>query len=141
MNVLLLDTGVLFAMFDEQDSYHDDAISLSDVFDVASLIIPWPIMYETLRTKFVRKTHCLQEFEQFLIKYRPVKLCDSEYRETALSECLEQSIRKNRPLSLADCLVREVIVDNTVQIDALGTFNVKDFHDVCFGRDVEIISN
>jgi hypothetical protein len=36
-----------------------------------------------------------------------------------------------RPLSLVDCVVRELLSEARLQTNALATFNVPDFYDVC----------
>jgi predicted nucleic acid-binding protein len=56
MSSILVDTGVWYAMFDTSDRVRErKAIeSLASRIDAMSIIVPWPVVYETLRTKFVR---------------------------------------------------------------------------------------
>ena len=56
MKYALVDTGIWIAMFDPNDKYHERSKLISESFDKFHLILPWPTLYETLRTKFVKKT-------------------------------------------------------------------------------------
>jgi hypothetical protein len=46
----------------------------------------------------------------------------------------------NRPLSLVDTVIREMLSDESLKIDYLITFNIKDFIDVCSRRNITILS-
>lgn len=51
---LLVDTGFFFALHTKSDPYHADADSKKNLFGTSQIILPWPVLYETLNTKFVR---------------------------------------------------------------------------------------
>ncbi len=42
---------------------------------------------------------------------------------------------------MVDCLIRLIIEDENVKVDYLVTFNVRDFHDVCMKRGIELCSS
>ena len=72
-------------------------------------IIPWPITYETLSSKFAKNRLSLQGFEKQLKSPRVQFVDDGPYREDALKHALDSSLRRRRPLSLTDCLLRVVV--------------------------------
>jgi predicted nucleic acid-binding protein len=139
MEYTLLDTGVLYGVFDNRDPRYKEANEKVEYFDLFKLILPWPIVYETLRTRFVRNQAALQKFEKFLKAPNIIFLDDTDYRGDALDLSLESSLRKKRPLSMVDCLLRLVIDDPNVKIDYLLTFNPGDFIDTCNRNRVEIL--
>jgi hypothetical protein len=102
-------------------------------------VIPWPTVYETLRTRFVRNRSGLQLFEIFLKTHPIVYIDDDIYKNEALDLSIESSLRKGRPLSMVDCLLRLIIDDPNVKIDYLLTFNQPDFVDACRKNRVEIL--
>lgn len=52
---LLVDSGFFFALFNPRDRYHADACEKQDWLEILSIVIPWPILYETINTRFVRR--------------------------------------------------------------------------------------
>lgn len=100
-----------------------------------SLIVPWPTIYETLRTQFVKNRSALVRFEQEIRSSRVVLLDDTPYREDAFALSLRESVR-GRHLSMVDCMIRLVIEDVSIRIDRLATYNAKDFVDLCAKRRI-----
>lgn len=45
---LLVDSGFFFALFNERDRYHADAVEKREWLEILSLVIPWPVLYETI---------------------------------------------------------------------------------------------
>jgi len=94
-------------------------------------IVPWPIAYETMSSRFTINSLALQGFER-LLKSRHVEfLDDAPYRKLALQHSFDSSLRLHRPLSLTDCLLRVVIDDPRIRISFFATYNLRDFSDVC----------
>jgi predicted nucleic acid-binding protein len=135
----LADTGLWYAMFDQRDQYHGQAKDKADVLEPFQIVLPWPTLYETLRTKFVRNSVALGQFERFLKRPNITYLDDSSFRDAAFELALESSLRCNRPLSMVDCLIRLLLEDVNTRIDYLATLNDRDFADVCRRKGVEII--
>ena len=50
---LLVDTGAWIAFYDRREKFHKAIAAFSDLIESAHLIVPWPVGYETLRTRFV----------------------------------------------------------------------------------------
>src|SRR5271170_2714845 len=126
-------------MFDRRDPYHDEATAKVELLDVLQLVLPWPTIYETLRTKFVRNSMALGQFERFLKKPNVTYLDDSPFRDAAFEMALESSLRQGRPLSMVDCLIRLLLEDMNTRVEYLLTLNGRDFEDVCRRKGVEII--
>ena len=51
---LLLDSGFWYALYDVRDPFHEQADAFAKYLDFYTLVIPWPSLYETLNTRFVR---------------------------------------------------------------------------------------
>ena len=142
MASVLVDTGVWYALFDPTDRIASEEVvdALQARIDVHSVVVPWPIAYETLRTSFVRKRLALERFEQTLKSPHVILIDDSPYRDDALTLSIESSLRGRRPLSMVDCLMRILLDDINVKIRYLATFNARDFVDVCTRRRIELWS-
>jgi hypothetical protein len=92
-----------------------------------------------MRSRFVKNRLALEGFERLLKSSRTVFLDDSPYREAALTHTLSSSLLQGRPLSLADCLLRVLISSDSVNVDLFATYNIKDFHDVCATKRLQIV--
>ena len=54
---LLVDTGFFFALHDRRDSRHPAAQAHQHWLDEFPIILPWPILYETVNTRLARRRH------------------------------------------------------------------------------------
>jgi hypothetical protein len=95
MASVLVDTGVWYALSDPNDrvAREVDLDALQARIEVHTIVIPWPIAYETLRTSFVRKRFALERFEQVLKSPRVIFIDDAPYRDDALEISLKSSLR------------------------------------------------
>lgn len=139
MDAVIVDSGVWYAMFDGRDGNHLKAQAKAELLSMLTVAIPWPIAYETLRTKFVRNSMALSQFEQFLKSPNVEFVPDDEFRDIAFQLTFESSLRRSRPLSMVDCVIRLMLDDVNTRIRYLATFNARDFIDVCARNRVEII--
>jgi predicted nucleic acid-binding protein len=139
---VLVDTGVWCALCDDRDRVADREFldALPSRMAPHSTIVPWPIAYETLRTRFARNRVALARFRNILRSPGIVLFDDRMYREDALELCIKSGLMQNRPLSMADCLLRLMLDDIEVRISYMITLNIGDFADVCARRKVEIWS-
>jgi len=135
----LVDTGIWIAMFDPRDPHHARIVEIADYLDLYHLVLPWPTLYETLRTRLSRNRQALYRFEHYLKRPQITFLNDEPYRQAALDLCFYSSLQAYRPLSMVDCLIRLILEDINVKIDALATFNESDFMDLCVKRQIEIL--
>ena len=79
-NTLLVDSGFFFALFNPRDQYHADACEKQDWLEELSVVVPWPILYETVNTRFIRRPATIVQFESILLAHDTVLLDDSPYR-------------------------------------------------------------
>jgi predicted nucleic acid-binding protein len=137
---VLVDTGIWYAICDGRDGKlsKEDVRTLYDRISLHTILLPWPILYETLRTRFVRNTIALEKFHRELKLPNVAFVDDAPYRDGALNLTIESSLRRNRPLSFVDCLIRLLVDDPNLKITYLATLNARDFADVCQQRRIEL---
>jgi predicted nucleic acid-binding protein len=135
---VLIDTGFIYGYCDAKDAYHDRAVNIYNEIKYFNLYIAWPVTYETLRTKFVKRNSSVELFNKFFRDMEIEYIDDSIYRQAVLNETIKSVISK-RPISMVDMLLR-FILDRLPGIDALVTFNVADFQDVCRRKSIKIIN-
>jgi predicted nucleic acid-binding protein len=135
----LVDSGFWIALLDERDQHYEEAQQKAETLFHLHYIFPWPILYETLRTRFVRRPLAVRKFESFLKRPNTTYLEDAKYRTNALAKTLSDRPHGVRAFSLVDNVLRMIIADTTVRVDYVLTFNTGDFVDVCRQRDVEMI--
>lgn len=133
---LLVDTGYFIALHDERDEHYATAKRHEHLLELHSVVLPWPILYETINTRFAKRPRVLMQIDAIVAKRSTLLLDDSPYRETAYRQVLQFS--RKRPLSLVDAVLRAVIEDVNVHVSALLTFNTGDFYDVCWPLHVEL---
>jgi len=137
---LLLDSGFWYALYDARDPFHEQANAFAKHLDFYTLLIPWPSLYETLNTRFVRHPEWLRPFEKYVHRSSSVRLPDELYRDMGLDSVLS-IVRGWRSISLVDMVIRLMLVDPNIKIDAMVTFNQNDFVDICATRQIDIISS
>ena len=125
---LLIDTGYLIALFEKKDEHHKAARRNKHLLETHPVVLPWPVLYETINTRFAKRSHILTSIHVILAKEDTLRLDDSPYREAAYRQVRTS---RQRPMSLVDAVLRAVIDGKTVPISALLTFNPKDFDDLC----------
>jgi predicted nucleic acid-binding protein len=135
---ILVDTGFWFALYDSRDRYHDSALSLAEYLNPHWLIVPWPSLYETLNTRFVRRKNWLRSFEAAIHRDNVILLPDGSYRESALIDVFSNDLQQGKPYSLVDLIIREMLSDKAIRIDAMITFNFVDFIDICAKRNIAL---
>ena len=138
-NRILVDTGFWFAIYNKKDCYRVQAERLlQQYFDKPGyeIAVPFPTMYELLRTKFVKDKSALAEIKQMFKSGRVVAIQDNSYRDLALEMTLGE---KHRNLSLVDNIIRLMLDDKDIAAKGLITFNIGDFQDVCQKNNIEIL--
>jgi predicted nucleic acid-binding protein len=141
MASILVDSGVWYALCDPRDRAVSRGV-IDDIYSrvkVHSIVVPWPVLYETLGTRFARSRPAMQRFEQEIKSARVVLVDDAPYRDDALAHVIEWSLR-GRALSLVDCVLRLLLDDVQTRIRYLVTFNQRDFADICAKRRIELWS-
>ena len=136
---LLVDSGFFFALFDPRDSYHDQAETKKDCLDVYSLVVPWPVLYETMNTRFARRPATIARFHRVVRKPDTLLLEDAPYRQNAYNDTLELAGMQNGSKSLVDLVLCAIIKDPNVRIDAMLTFDRQHFEKTCRLNGVEFL--
>lgn len=136
---ILVDTGFWYALFDRRDSLHLAAEEKSARLRPLNIVIPWPVLYETLNTRFVSNRAVLRQFVGVLRRPGAVVLDDGPYRERALDVVSKPVPERPRMFSLTDCILRLILDDADTRIDFLATFNVGDFADICRKRRIQLL--
>jgi len=135
---ILIDTGAWIALFDKRDSNHSAIFEYSGIIEEYPLLVPWPITYETLRTRFTHRAAWVTAFNALVSRAGVTLLDDQPYRDDAYALTVDYAIRQGRDISMVDMLCRLIIDDPNVKLDCVITTNRKDFADVCHARGVEI---
>jgi predicted nucleic acid-binding protein len=133
---IVIDTGYLFGLFDSRDDHYSQANEKAHFIEITRVLLPWPVLYETINTRFVRSGFMIG-FERLLTRSNVHLIDDFSYREAAYETVFKRDNRRN--LSLCDVLIRLLIDDINLQVSGLLTFNAKDFHDICRERKVTIL--
>ena len=136
---VLIDTGFFIALFNGRDQHHASSRQMEEWLDTIPILLPWPILYETMNTRLVRRPESLARFGAFTRSTEMMLLDDTLYREESLSALLSPNSAKGS-LSLVDAVLCSIIEDVNVPISAMLTFNERDFLTVCAQNNVELIS-
>lgn len=135
---LLIDTGFFIALFDERDQYHKLAQELSGLLDIFPIIVPWPVLYETINTRLTRRSEKLERFHNCIQSCQSVFLDDTRYRKKSYDAVI-QGVRLGKKISLVDSILCSIIEDKSASLRAILSFNRKDFAEVCLLNGVEIV--
>ena len=139
MKYVLTDTCYWLGLVDSSDEHHEKSIEIQNKIKNNLIIFPFPCYYEIIRTRFVKNKHRLTAFENLLKNSNIEYLDDTKYKDEALLKVYELNKMQGVTHSLTDAVLREMLSDDSVRIDTLVTYNVKDFYDVCGKRKIEII--
>lgn len=136
---IILDSGFWYALYNERDQYHAEAEIYMDFINIHNLIVPWPSLYETLNTRFVRHRPWISSFSSVLRQHNVVVISDIPYRDSCFQSIVELS---NNPklYSLVDMVIREILQDASVRVHSIITFNPEDYIDVCTSKGIELIT-
>ena len=136
---IIVDSGFWYALYEKRDEYHSKALELVEYLEMATIIIPFPSLYELMNTRFAKKVEYMESFKKLIARENIVLVDDSSYKDTALELTIGSSINLKKPYSLVDMIIRLMISDVNLNIHYLLTFNKSDFIDVCLHRNVNIL--
>lgn len=141
MNTICVDSGFLIGLYDERDQYHSRAKDVFvEHFDAVQnqLIVPWPILYESVSTQMAKNRKRMdifyRDWKNLHSQGRLQLLDDTPFRESAINESFKETMRDPRHyrgLSLTDRVIRNMLSEPNLKIDYFLTFNYGDFADVC----------
>ena len=139
MNInVIVDSGFWFALYDPHDAYYTEANRIVKHLNICNVIIPFPTLYESINTRFMKNSVAGAEFECVLKRPNVIIIDDAQIKNDALQITFTDESKK-RNLSLVDNIIRLILDDVNYKIDGLVTFNKKDFIDVCQKRNIEIL--
>jgi predicted nucleic acid-binding protein len=133
---LIGDTSFWIAVFDPRVEDHQRAAELLETVRSHVILMPWPILYEVLRTRTVKMPSMVRAFDRIVRLPKVFRLDDTPYRVESLESTLDLAQTSRRSISLVDMVVRAVLADPQYRISCLLTFNQPDFHDVCRRRGI-----
>ncbi len=136
---ILVDSAFFFALFHPKDTYHTKAIEKQKWLDEFRIVVPWPILYETINSRFVMSPEVIRSFESIMRQPHTNRLDDSRYREEAYEETLTLAKRGYGAISLVDSVLHAILKDVNVRISAMLTFDYRDFRRICASRKIEIL--
>ena len=136
---IVVDTGFWIALFDSRDEHYEKAGELNEYLEDSRVIVPWPVVYETLRTRFVRNQEWIDGFDRILKRGNIHYIEDEGFRSDAYDMVISSRRRDGRSLSMVDATLRLIIADASVRTDYLLTFNHVDFADVCSENSTRIL--
>ena len=139
---IVVDSGFWFALFTKSDKHHIQALSIEKNLlkdGLFNLLIPWPTLYETINTKFVKKRDILPKFQYYINHPKSLKIDDEFYKNKMIEMVLNP--KKGEDFSAVDWIIRDILADRNIKTDALITFNERDFIDLCCKYNIEIITD
>jgi predicted nucleic acid-binding protein len=95
---IVADSGFWFALFNERDTHHDEAQVIEEELSFHVIVVPWPTLYESINTRFMRRHHNIVRFKKFLEKSSTVLLEDDLYRKPSLEFILSTDAIKEYSL-------------------------------------------
>lgn len=136
---VLVDTGFWYALWEPGDAYHNQALEREHFLSSMNVLVPWPSLYETFNTRFVKNKIAVRNFEALLRKTHVVQIPDEPYREKALTATVSMALNSSRSISLVDMVIRQILEDVYVRKHGLLTFNPGDFSDLCRRHQIEVL--
>lgn len=136
-----MDSGFWFGFLDKRDQYYADAQNIYKQYldnKGLRLLVPFPTLYEVLGTRLVKQSKQCGLLYRIMRSPKVEFVYDDNYRVSAYNLMLKEN-EKGRTLSLVDMIIRLMIADRNLKKDALVTFNVGDFEDVCRKNGIQII--
>jgi len=138
---ILTDTGYWLGLLDSKDKYRENSIIISELSIGNYIVIPWPCLYETINTRLTRRKSELAQFENILKDPKIIYIDDTIYKFSAIENVFDRNNNYSEGAhSLVDSVIREMLLDINLKIDYLATYNARDFQDICFKRNIEILS-
>ena len=147
MKRVLVDANFWIGLTDKREKHHASAESFFEemVRRRDPVVLPWPCVYEVFRSRSVKSSDIFLAFDAALraLSHASVAGCekigDEQYRTGAWLNYDEMQIRKQwRKLSFVDLVLRQMLVDDALDIGVLVTADVGDFQDICVKRRIRL---
>jgi predicted nucleic acid-binding protein len=138
-NRMLADSGFWIGLLDPSDQYYASVKALNVDLERGTLLIPWPVLYETFSWKLAKHPERVARFLSFLKRSNIQQVDDGPYREDALRAAYREDRKAPLDLSLADRVIRAALEDRNLVVRGLITFDPDHFRDVCGRRGIQIV--
>jgi predicted nucleic acid-binding protein len=132
---VLIDTGFLFGFLSPKDQHHEESKEIYERIVKFHWLVPWPILYEVMNSRIVKRPDALRSLKALLLSPGVHRINDDPYRRVALDDCF----RENGTASLVDRVLIGIIRDPNVKVDAVVTFNRRDFEKAARERHIEMM--
>ena len=141
MNILA-DTCFWISLCDSADPNHTETISMMSKItsdQCHSLLVPHPVLYETLCSQMVKKpTQVLQLIQCFKTV---VKIPDIDYMDKAYDQVEQQANMRKGTASMVDIVIMLMAEDAKNNVKAILTRNGRDFSSFCRKRGLLMVEN
>ncbi len=135
---IIVDTCFWYALYNPRElERHAQARQKAHYLETSTILIPWPSLYESVNSRFVKNTPAIKQFEMLLAAQHFERISDEPYRELALRAVFRTV--ETRSMALVDMVIRLILEDINVRKHAFLTFNNKDFDDLCRKHQVEML--
>lgn len=138
LRAVVADTCFWIDAFTPNSENHRHAAALLERLRQRVILVPWPILYEVLRTKTVKNPTMVRAFDRIIREPKVMVVDDAKYRQRSLRATIEQAGQGQRNISLADMVIRSLLEDDSYHVTTLLTFNAGDFKDVCVKRRIAL---
>src|SRR5258708_16573223 len=108
---MLVDTGSWIALFDPREQHHLSVARCAHLMESLDLVFPWPVAYEILRTRFVRRPSWVARLDKRLKHSNVLFIDDAAYCQAAYAQTVDYATRRKRDISMVDMLCRLLIED------------------------------
>lgn len=139
MNVIA-DTCFWISLCDPQEGNHDEVVCMMDKIKMdrhIRLLVPHPVLYETLCTRMVRRPDLVQSLTKYFKDTE--KIGDGDYIDTAYQVIAEQAANRNGDASMVDVVIMLMSEDPKNQIKGILTANRRDFALFCQKHSIPML--
>ncbi|MCA4791214.1 hypothetical protein HX045_01860 [Myroides odoratimimus] len=130
MERILTDSGFWIGLLYERDEHHSKSIEYAELLEEVEIIFPFPCLYEIVNTRLARRRDLLARFKTMLSLPNVHLVYDDMYRGEAYARVFD-TVEANVPIkSIADEILRGILIDDSLHITGIVTYNVEDFIDI-----------
>ena len=139
MNILA-DTCFWISLCDPTDGDHEETVSMMEKIQsegVHSILVPHPVLYETLCSNMVKKPEQVKLLMRFFSQVE--KLPDTDYVHEAYRLVEQQANMNNGTASMVDLVIMIMANDTRNNVKAILTRNGRDFTAFCLKRGIPMV--
>ncbi len=141
MNIIA-DSCFWFSLCDPSEENHEEVVEMMEkIYNEHrfNILVPHPVLYETLSTKMVKKPYQVKTLLRHYVK--AVKVPDDKYVEEALKRVKDVAEKDQKGASMVDVSIMLMAEDKSNQVKAILTMNGRDFDKPCAILRIPMIDN